>query len=152
MSGRAGNVVGAEDAVDMDVVSSAITLGIGLVLGGVADRLTYRREKRRDQGLLAREAARLLAPSLRRLQGLVRYSAEGGARHPGAWSEAMASFVDAFELVGHRLPPGWRHLQRSVRCAVGEFAGAVAVSDIDKRLVDYPLPDHNGEWRATADD
>lgn len=129
-----------------------ITLGIGLVLGVVADRLTYRLEKRRDRELLAREAARLLAPAVRRLQRLTRESTPGGARHPRAWSEAMASFVEAYELTGHRLPPSWRHLKHSVRAAVGEFAGGVAVSDVDTRLVDYPLPDHSEEWRGAADD
>jgi hypothetical protein len=136
----------------MDPVTSTITLGIGLVLGVVADRLTYRREKQRDRELLAREAARLLAPAVRRLQGLARESTPGGARHPRAWSEAMASFVEAYELTGHRLPPSWRHLKHSVRGAVGEFAGGVAVSDVDTRLVDYPLPEHSEEWRAAADD
>jgi hypothetical protein len=86
----------------MDPLTSTITLGIGLVLGVVADRLTYRREKQRDKELLAREAARLLAPAVRRLQGLARESTPGGARHPRAWSEAMASFVEAYELTGHR--------------------------------------------------
>lgn len=152
MNHGAGDVVLAGDAAEMDVISSAITLGIGLVLGVVADRLTYRREKRRDRELLAREAARLLAPAVRRLQGLTRDSTEGAGRHPRAWSEAMAAFVDAYELTGHRLPPPWRHLKHSVRAAVGEFAGGVAVSDVDRRLIDYPLPKHSEEWRTAADD
>lgn len=114
--------------------------------------MTYRLEKRRDRDLLAREATRLLAPAVRRLQGLARDSTPGGARHPRAWSEAMASFVESYELTGHRLPPSWRHLKHSVRAAVGEFAGGVAVSDVDTRLVDYPLPEYSEEWRAAADD
>ncbi len=136
----------------MDVLPHAMTLGIGVVLGVLADRLTYRREEGRDRELLAREAARLLAPAVRRLQGLTRDSADGGELQPRAWSEAMASFVDGFELVGHRLPSGWRHLKQSVRAAVGEFAGAVAASDTDRRLIDYALPEHSEEWRIAADD
>ena len=63
----------------------------------------------------------------------------------------MASFVDAYERIGHRLPPFWRHLTHSVRAAVGEFAGGEAVSDVDRRLVEYPLPEHSEEWRAVAE-
>jgi hypothetical protein len=43
-------------------------------------------------------------------------------------------------------------LHAGKRQAVGEFAGGVAVSDVDTRLVDYPLPEYSEEWRAAADD
>ncbi len=34
------------------------------------------------------------------------------------------------------MPDTWRHLNRSVRAAVGEFAGGVVVADVDNRLVE----------------
>lgn len=110
-----------------------------------------RRERDRDRLARCREAADLLLPHLRRLRALARDSEHDDA-HPRAWSEAVTGLARAYDDIGHRLPDGWQHLHSSVRGAVGEFAGGVVMSDLDKRMVDYPLPPHNREWLMHASD
>lgn len=133
----------------MDFVSQLATLVVGLLLGIFCDRLALRRERDRDRIARCREAADLLLPHLRHLRALARDSEIDDA-HPRAWSEAVTGLARAYDDIGHRLPDEWHHLHRSVRGAVGEFAGGVAMSDLDKRMVDYPLPPHDHEWLTNA--
>ncbi len=109
----------------------------------------HRDEARHDRIAQSREATdRLLSP-LRRLRALGRDSFDD-MKHPRAWSEAITEFAHACDDYAYRLPDGWGHLQRSVRSAVGEFAGGVVFSDLDKRMVDYPLPQPDPEWLSNA--
>jgi hypothetical protein len=135
----------------MDIASLVTPLGTGILLGVLGDRLALRRENGRERVSRARDAAEVLLPPLRRLRDLARDS-EHDTHHPRAWSEAMTAFNRCYDDVGHRLPDGWRHLRHSVRAAVGEFVGGVAMADLDKRMVDYPLPAPDPEWRMHAVD
>jgi hypothetical protein len=132
-------------------LSTVVQLASGAALGVLGDRLTLRREARNDQIALAREATSRLLPELRRLRDLARDSRHDEL-HPRAWAEAITGFTRAYDDFGHRLPDGWRHVQRSVRAAVGEFAGGVVDADLDKRMVDYPLPVHDHVWLNNAID
>ena len=132
-------------------LSTLLPLVSGVALGVLGDRLTFRRDARNDQIVLAREAATRLLPELRRLRDLARDSRHDEL-HPRAWAEAITGFTRAYDDFGHRLPAGWRHIQRSVRAAVGEFAGGVVDADLDKRMVDYPLPARDYTWLNNAID
>lgn len=68
-----------------------------------------------------------MIPRLEALRSIVRYSevhADGAE-----WHSATADALNAIESQSHRFPPAWRHLQQSVRIAIGEASGAVAFAD-----------------------
>lgn len=130
-------------------LSTLIPLASGAALGVLGDRLTLHRDARSDQIALAREAAARLLPELRRPRDLARDSRQDEL-HPRAWADAITGFTRAYDDFGHRLPDGWRHVLRSVRAAVGEFAGGVVDADLDKRMVDYPLPARDFNWLNNA--
>jgi hypothetical protein len=132
-------------------LSTTLPLVSGVALGVLGDRLTLRRDAHNDQIALAREAAGRLLPELRRLRDLARDSRHDEL-HPRQWGEAVTGFTRAYDDYGHRLPDRWQHVQRSVRAAVGEFAGGVVDADFDKRLVDYPLPARDYTWLNNAID
>jgi uncharacterized protein YigA (DUF484 family) len=135
----------------MDPLALLGPLGSGILLGVLGDRLALRRELGRDRLARARDASQALLPALRRLLDLAR-DGQHEQHHPRAWSEAMTGFARAYHDVGHRLPDGWRHLLRSVRAAMGEFAGGVVMADLDKRMVEYPLATRDQEWLVHAID
>lgn len=133
----------------MDFGTEAGTLVVGIVLGAFADRIAVRRERDRDRRVLFREAGDVLLLHLRLLRDVARDS-QYDNHQPREWAECMTGFCRAHDDLGHRLPSTWGHMKRSVRAAVGEFAGGVAMADVDKRMVDYPLPPHDQKWLTNA--
>lgn len=146
-----GIVCGGPHNEAVDILTLVGPLGTGVLLGVLGDRLALRRENGRDRLARARDAAQALLPPLRRLRDLARDS-QHETHHPRVWSEAIAAFARCCDDVGHRLPDNWRHLRQSVRAAVGEFVGGVAMADLDKRMVDYPLAAPDPEWLMHAVD
>lgn len=122
-----------------------------LLAGVLGDRLVVRRQRATKREEHAQDAAALLIPAVKELRRLVRES-DHQAQPSQAWTAAWLAFTDAYDDVGHRLPDGWRHLERSVRAAIGTFVGGIAASDSDTRMRDYAVAPHDEEWRRNADD
>lgn len=133
------------------VVSSAGTVALALVTGGVGYLFGVRRERdkeRRDRNLVA--AAQLTAP-LRELQRLLRWL----GREPVETSEVTAAFISwstAYDAQGHRLPRRWRHVARSVRDAAGTVFGGVSLVHIRPDTAHLELGEPDGMWQDYADE
>jgi hypothetical protein len=133
----------------MDLITMLVPFATGAALGVFGDRLSLRREARQDRVSLAREAADQLLPALRHLRDMARDSTYD-EHHPRAWSEAITSFTRVCDDFDHRLPDRWHHMRRSVRAALSQYAGGVVMSDLDTRLVHYPLPPRDHTWLTNA--
>jgi hypothetical protein len=126
---------------------SAVTALSGVVLGS---RLLVGRERDADRVARCRESADAFLGTLRTLRDVARDSGRDESFDAHRWSEGITAFGRVWDDHGHRLPDNWRHLDRSARAAVGEFAGGVAMSHSDKRMVDYPPPAFDPVWHDNA--
>ena len=98
-------------------VGAFISGRFGLVL---ADRSEITRRRR--------EAADEVIETLSNLRRLMR-NAENSTDFD-QWASVVSSAYDAVDDARHRLPRGWRHLKRSLRAAIGEAVGGVAMVDL----------------------
>ena len=116
----------------------------------VISRTTLQRsaaEERRTQRL---HAADSVLPGARRLRQLLRELPTN--RDPAPWVEAVAEQFTAIDGVITRLPAPWGHLERSLRAALGEVVGPVAVSDVDPEMREFELAEYNRRWAMHAEE
>ena len=64
--------------------------------------------------------------------------------------EHLGQWAAAFEIHRGRLPDSAQHLGRSVRNALGEALGGIAMSSVDKRMVGLRLSEHDEQWNETG--
>lgn len=122
----------------------AVLTGVG---GYSSAALVYRHKERRALRLSAADS---VIPKLLALRHLVRIS----DRHAdGAeWHTAAAAALDAIEAEAHRLPRQWRHLQQSVRIAIGEASGVFAFADRTPYEPSAHPAAYSAEWARNAED
>jgi hypothetical protein len=139
-------------AVELLTIAASGLLSAVTALGGVflGSQLLNGREREVDRVARCRESADALLGSLRTLRDIARDSDSDESLHQGRWTEGIIAFGRTCDDHEHRLPDRWRHLGHSARAAVGEFAGGVAMSHIDKRMVDYPTPIFDAVWHDNA--
>lgn len=65
-------------------------------------------------------------------------------------SAHLMQWETTFDQYRARLPEAAQHMGRSVRMALGEALGGVALSSLDNRMVGYELSKHNEQWNETA--
>ena len=145
-------VGGLVDAPRMELLISVLP-GIfsGLVGSYAGYRLSGRALRAAEARSIRREAAADLSASLRDLRSLTRR----WGRVEVSQAEVGSAFVawsEAFDRQGHRLPAQWRHTGRSVRAAVGEVFGGVAMADLRPEVGAYPLAEQDFKWQDFADD
>ncbi len=73
-------------------------------------------------------------------------------RDPVGWVEAVGALFTAMDGVITRLPERWGHLERSLRAALGEVVGPVAVSDVDPEMREYELAEYSRQWAMHAEE
>lgn len=116
-------------------------------VGYCSAALVYRRKEGRALRLSAADS---VVPKLQTLRHLVRISdrqADGAE-----WHAAAAAALGAIEAETHRLPRPWRHLQQSVRIAIGEASGVFAFADRTPYEPDtHPAP-YSAEWASNAEE
>ena len=71
---------------------------------------------------------------------------------PEQVSEHVMQWETTFDHSRDPLPEAARHMGRSVRMALGEALGGVALSSLDSRMIGYELAEHDEQWNATARD
>jgi hypothetical protein len=126
------------------VVSGLLGSYAGYRLSSRATRLTERRS-------VCREAAADLCAPLRDLRSMSRrWGRVELAR--GDVASAVVAWSEAFDRQSHRLPADWRHVGRSVRGAVGEVFGGVAIAHLRPEMAAYPLAEPDFKWQDFADD
>lgn len=129
----------------METLLAAVVSGaFGLAGGALISRMTLQRsaaEERRAQRLNAADA---ILPGARLLRQMLRELPTN--RDVGRWVEAVAELVAAMDGVITRLPNSWGHLERSLRAALGEVVGPVAVSDIDPEMREFELAEFSQQW------
>lgn len=117
------------------------------IVGFGSATLAYRRKERAAQRALA---AATVLPRLDDLRRLLRYA---HARTDGAdWLHASAAALEAIDDARYRLPEPWRHLQQSVRIAIGEATGAAAFADRYPPDAEISLAAYSPEWGSHAED
>lgn len=130
-----------------DVLVASIPSALTGVVGYGSAARVYRQKEGRA---LRQNAAESVIPKLEALRRLVRIS---DRRADGAeWHSAAADALDALEAELHRLPVPWRHLQQSVRIAIGETSGVFAFAD---RTPYEPGTEHapySATWASNADE
>jgi hypothetical protein len=65
-------------------------------------------------------------------------------------SAHLMQWETTFNHYRSRLPESAQHMGRSVRMALGEALGGVALSSLDNRMVAYELTQHDEQWNETA--
>ncbi|WP_261819852.1 hypothetical protein [Nocardioides sp. OK12] len=123
----------------------------GLVGSYAGYRLSGRASRAAETRSIGREAAADLCAPLRDLRSMSRRWGRVELAQ-GEVGSAVIAWSEAFDRQGHRLPTDWRHVGQSVRAAVGEVFGGVAVADIRPEMAAYPLADPDFKWQDFADD
>jgi hypothetical protein len=136
----------------MELFVSAIPGLITGLLGSYAGfRLSARATRDAESRATRREASADLSAPLRDLRTMTRRWGRVEMSQ-GEVASAVVAWSEAFDRQGHRLPDEWRHVGRSVRAAVGEVFGGVAMADLRPDMGDYPLAEPNFTWQDFADD
>ena len=65
-------------------------------------------------------------------------------------SAHLMQWETTFDEYRARLPESAQHMGRSVRMALGEALGGVALSSLDNRMIGYELSRHDEKWNETA--
>lgn len=115
-------------------------------VGWASATAAYRRTTWRSQRLDAADAMIARLVELRRHLRYSEVQADGAE-----WLKATAAALEAIEAYSHRLPTGWRHLEQSVRIAVGEASGTVAFADRKPPGTHVQLIPHS-TWVGYAED
>jgi hypothetical protein len=122
------------------------------LLGSYAGyRLSSRATRATETRAIRREAAADLCAPLRDLRGMSRRWGRVELAQVEVGS-AVVAWSEAFDRQGHRLPADWRHVGRSVRAAVGEVFGGVAIAHLRPEMAAYPLAEPDFRWQDFADD
>jgi hypothetical protein len=136
----------------MELLISAVPgLIAGLFGSYTAYRLSTRTARDAESRAIRREASADLSAPLRDLRTMTRRWGRAELSQAEVAS-AVVAWSEAFDRQGHRLPDKWRHVGRSVRAAVGEVFGGVAMVDLRPNMGDYPLAEPNFKWQDFADD
>lgn len=145
--------VGARcDSADMEILVSAASGLIAALLGAyVSWRLSTRTLVANEARAIKREVAADLSAPLRDLRTLARMWGRVETKQDSV-SSAFNAWADAIDRRAHLLPPGWAHLRRSIRAAVGTIFGGVAFSDIRPNERDTELSEPDFLWQDFADD
>jgi hypothetical protein len=123
----------------------------GLVGSYAGYRFSGRASKAADARSVCREAAADLSAPIRDLRSMARRRGHIDVTQAEVASSVVA-WSEAFDRQGHRLPAQWRHVGRSVRAAVGEVFGGVAMADLRPDLASCPLAEPDFKWQHFADD
>lgn len=136
----------------MDVILSALLGTLAGLVGSYAGyRFTGRAARAAEFRAVRREAAADLSSPLRDLRSMVRRWGRVDLAQEEVGS-ALVAWAEAFDRQRHRLPEEWQHIGRSVRAAVGEVFGAVALADLRPDMTTNPLAAPDFEWQDFADD
>jgi hypothetical protein len=76
--------------------------------------------------------------------------AADGTILPEQVSAHLMQWETTFDQYRAQLPESAQHMGRSVRMALGEVLGGVALSSLDNRMVGYELSQHDEQWNETA--
>jgi hypothetical protein len=146
------SVGGLVDTRRMELLISALPGVLSGLVGSYAGyRLSGRAVRAADSRSIRREASTDLSAPLRDLRSMARRWGRVDVSQ-GEVGSAVVAWSEAFDRQGHRLPPEWRHVGRSVRAAVGEVFGGVAMADLRPEMVAYPLAEPDFRWQDFADD
>jgi hypothetical protein len=141
-----------EDAFVMELVAAALP-GVlaAFVSSYAAYRFTGRAGRASESRAIRREAAADLSSPLRDLRSMTRRWGRVDVSQEDVVSAVMA-WSEAFDRQRHRLPKQWLHVGRSVRAALGEVFGGIALADLRPDMVSDPLTEPDFEWQDFADD
>ncbi|NPC42942.1 hypothetical protein [Nocardioides sp. zg-1230] len=76
--------------------------------------------------------------------------AADGTILPEQVSAHLMQWETTFDQYRARLPESAQHMSRSVRMALGEALGGVALASLDDRMVGHELSQHDEQWNETA--
>ena len=132
-------------------ISWAGPTAIALVTGWFGYLFGARQEREKERRARNAKAAAELTAPLRELQRLLRrFGRVDLDKHEVA--HAFLSLSAAFDNHGHRLPPGWRHLARSLRDAAGTAFGGASLVHIRPDVMQLDLGEPDAMWRDYADE
>lgn len=123
----------------------------GLVGSYAGYRLSSRATRSTEARTICREAGADLCAPLRDLRSMSRRWGRVELTQDEVGS-AVVAWSEAFDRQSHRLPAEWRHVGRSVRAAVGEVFGGVAIAHLRPEMAAYPLAKPDFKWQDFADD
>ncbi len=134
----------------LEIIVTATLSTAATVVGAVGlDRISLRRSRHTTREQQQREAAGTFVDVMRQIRDLLRRS-QYEQLTPNAWAEAITRLGQVDDDFGQRLPNAWGHLRRSVRGAVAEYTGGVAMSDIDACMREHPLALPDPKWLNNA--
>lgn len=129
-----------------NILSLVTACVVAVITASLTPWFTSRAERKRELRERNRAASLDLAASLRDLRTLLRrrghlpVSSREVSNAVGAWTEA-------WDRQKHLVPATYSSAGSSVRAAVGEVFGAVALVDLRPDLADYPLAEPDFMWQ-----
>ncbi|TFD37763.1 hypothetical protein E3T40_04010 [Cryobacterium sp. TMT1-19] len=139
------------DVAMTSVFSTLVITVVGAFLGAFASSFfTGRRDRQTFQKERRVAAAEEMLGSLNAILRMLRNSR--GHTAAADWIRPIDSYYEAAEDAWHVMPPGMRHAKRSVRAALGETLGVVAIVDFRSDLGPGEQVSEPDEWRGYAAD
>ncbi|MFT2816835.1 hypothetical protein [Leifsonia sp. A12D58] len=133
------------------LTATLITTIAGAFIGAFASsRFSYKHQAQAEQDKRRYALGeRVLVPllELRKMLRAVKHS-----RSKEGWAITANAAYDALDDARHLMPLSLSHLKRSVRSALGEAIGGVALSDQTPKLADSELEPYNYQWVTYADE
>ena len=123
----------------------------GTLLSGLVSFVVARATARHTISATGRaEAAVALVSSLERIGTLVE-QADGDLVGADEFADAFVEWDQIWRVERHRLPSTWAAIDRDLRDAVGQFAGGVVASGLDRRMRSQPLSEPSWQWQTNAE-
>lgn len=133
-----------------DLVAAGATIaaaGVGAYFSG---KLGHRNAEARSRGLRRIELADAAITAALKLRGALHISDPGWTVR--SWSILVEDVRDALSAAAPVLPPGMRHLRRSIGAACGEALGLAGLPELADVRETYELADFDVEWSTNARD
>jgi len=134
---------------DLMWLAGMVTTALAAATGAyVSARLGFAHAERTEAARSRRDSAERLVATLTAVRTLLRDVQHNRDVEP--WAVAVNNAYDEIEDARFRLPQSFRHVQQSVRIALGEAVGGVSLVDLRSSRGQEELSAYNHRWNEYA--
>jgi hypothetical protein len=131
--------------------STLVTTTVGAFIGAwFSSRFAYTHQGRAERDKRRQTAGDETLAPLVKLQKLLQNAQF--SRSNKEWVATIQASYDALDDARHLMPPALGHLKRSVRSALGEAMGGVAITDLSPALKNHEMEPYEYRWVTYAEE